>query len=197
MGSSGRHRQNHRSKHLPLGLAAAGLVAAAGGAFVSTVLAARASAPPARAGAATVPAAPDTRPALPQRASRDYARPPLATPARRRRAVPAAPGRLRKARAGRALAGGTCEASFYDKGPQTADGGTYDPAALTAAHRSLPMGSRVRVTNVRNDRSVVVRINDRGPFVPGRCLDLSRAAMRVIEGTGAGVVPVRYEVLAT
>ncbi len=193
MGSSGRHRRKHRCKHLPLGLAA-GLAVVAGGTLLTTVLAAWASSPPARTGAATAPAAPAH---VPRRAGRAGTRRPLATPVlhhRLRRRVLREPSR--RAPADRILAAGTCEASFYTKGPTTADGGAYDPDLLTAAHRTLPMGSRVRVTNVRNDLSVIVRIDDRGPFVAGRCLDLSRAAMRAIGGTGAGVIPVRYEVLA-
>ena len=67
---------------------------------------------------------------------------------------------------------------------------------MTAAHRTLPLGTMLRVTNPANGKSVVVRINDRGPFVGGRCLDLSRAAMASIGGTRAGVVPVEYQVLA-
>lgn len=94
------------------------------------------------------------------------------------------------------MGGGRCDASFYETGTATASGAPYDPEALTAAHRTLPMGSRVRVTNLRNTRSVIVRINDRGPFAPGRCLDLSAAAMRAIGGVLSGVIPVRYEVLA-
>jgi rare lipoprotein A len=66
---------------------------------------------------------------------------------------------------------------------------------LTAAHRSLPLGTRVRVTNVANGRSVVVRINDRGPFVDGRIIDLSRAAARELDVLGAGVFDVRLEAL--
>lgn len=198
MGSSGRHRRDHRAKHLPLGLAAA-LVLAVGGALAITFLAAGASSPPARAGAAAVPAGPAgsaPRPGVPRRASRGRIRLPLVAPARRHRSPRSPREHTATPRAGRVRAAGACEASFYEKGPLTADGGTYDPEALTAAHRTLPMGARVRVTNVRNDLSVIVRINDRGPFVPGRCLDLSTAAMRVIGGTGAGVVPVRYEVLS-
>jgi rare lipoprotein A len=93
------------------------------------------------------------------------------------------------------VARGSCAASFYGAGSGTASGAPYDPEALTAAHRSLPMGSRVRVINLSNARSVIVRINDRGPFVPGRCLDLSTAAMRAIGGVLSGVIQVRYEVL--
>lgn len=67
-------------------------------------------------------------------------------------------------------------ASWYALHSRTASGERMNPAALTAAHKSLPLGSRVRVTNQRNGRSVIVRINDRGPFVRGRIIDLSKAA---------------------
>lgn len=94
------------------------------------------------------------------------------------------------------MAVGVCDASFYATGQSTASGAGFDPDGLTAAHRTLPMGARVRVVNMTNHRSVVVRINDRGPFVPGRCLDLSATAMRAVGGVLSGVIPVRYEVLA-
>jgi peptidoglycan lytic transglycosylase len=90
---------------------------------------------------------------------------------------------------------GTCDASYYEDPQPTADGEMFNPAALTAAHPSLPFNSRVRVTNLANGRSVVVRINDRGPFVEDRCLDLSRAAFAAIANPSSGVVDVRYEVL--
>lgn len=70
----------------------------------------------------------------------------------------------------------------------TASGARFSPNGYTAAHRTLPFGTRVRVTNQRNGRSVVVTINDRGPFVAGRVIDLSRASARAI-GLG-GVAPV-------
>lgn len=76
-------------------------------------------------------------------------------------------------------------------GGPTASGETFDPSALTAASRTLPLGSTIRVTNVNNGRTVTVRINDRGPYVGGRCLDLSTAAMNVI-APGQGLVTVRY-----
>lgn len=90
-----------------------------------------------------------------------------------------------------ALAGGM--ASFFASemaGRRTANGEVCDPDTLTAAHRTLPFGSRVRVTNLRTGRSVVVRINDRGPFARGRVIDLSRAAAREIglERAGHGAV---------
>lgn len=65
-------------------------------------------------------------------------------------------------------------------GRRTASGETFNPNALTAAHRTLPFGTRVRVTNSRNNRSVIVRINDRGPFGNGASIDLSLGAARAI-----------------
>ncbi|WNM41833.1 septal ring lytic transglycosylase RlpA family protein [Micromonospora halotolerans] len=90
---------------------------------------------------------------------------------------------------------GSCGASFYDEGQMTANGETFNPDALTAAHKTLPFNTKVRVTNPANGKSVVVRINDRGPFVAGRCLDLSRAAFAAIASTDLGELTVRYEVL--
>jgi rare lipoprotein A len=89
----------------------------------------------------------------------------------------------------------TCKASFYDEGQTTASGEPFDPDALTAAHRSLAFGTRLRVTNLATGESVTVRINDRGPFVADRCLDLSRAAFDAIAPLDAGVATVRYQVL--
>ena len=90
---------------------------------------------------------------------------------------------------------GTCQASYYDTGTTTASGEAFNPDGITAAHRTLPFNTRVRVTNLANGTSVTVRINDRGPFVDGRCIDLSRGAFTVIAPLGAGVLSVRYEVL--
>ncbi len=75
-------------------------------------------------------------------------------------------------------------------GSRTASGERASPGALTAAHRSLPFGTRVRVTNERNGRSVVVRINDRGPFVRGRIIDLTPAAAHAIGMSGLAPVEV-------
>jgi rare lipoprotein A len=86
-------------------------------------------------------------------------------------------------------------ASWYGEPQMTASGERFDPHALTAAHRSLPLGTRVRVTNQRNGRSVVVRINDRGPFRHDRIIDLSTAAAKLLDMIDAGVVPVTLEVL--
>jgi rare lipoprotein A len=91
-------------------------------------------------------------------------------------------------------------ASWYGPGfhgRRTANGEVYDQYELTAAHQTLPLGTRVLVTSLTNGRSVEVRINDRGPFIGGRVVDLSYAAARVIDMIGPGVMPVRVEVLDT
>jgi rare lipoprotein A len=84
-------------------------------------------------------------------------------------------------------------ASYYWQPQKVASGGWFNPNALTAAHKSLPFGSRVKVTHLSSGRSVTVVINDRGPFVKGRIIDLSRAAAQSIGMTGAGVAAVRVE----
>lgn len=88
-------------------------------------------------------------------------------------------------------------ASYYgtESGSQTASGQRFNPSAMTAAHRTLPFGTRVRVTNKRNGRSVIVTINDRGPFIRGRIIDLSTGAAGVIGMRSSGVAPVTVEVL--
>jgi rare lipoprotein A len=88
------------------------------------------------------------------------------------------------------------QASYYWEPQQLASGGRFNPNALTAAHKTLPFGTRVRVTNRNNGESVVVTINDRGPYVGGRIIDLSRAAAQSISMTGAGVAPVTVTVLS-
>ncbi|WP_270577008.1 septal ring lytic transglycosylase RlpA family protein [Cutibacterium avidum] len=88
-----------------------------------------------------------------------------------------------------------CVASFYDEPQSTASGEQFNPNAMTAAHKSLSLGTHIRVTNVRNGRSVVVRINDRGPYVAGRCVDLSRASFAEIADLGQGTTPITYTVL--
>lgn len=86
-------------------------------------------------------------------------------------------------------------ASYYWQPQALASGGRFDPNALTAAHKTLPFGTRVRVTHLGNGRSVEVKINDRGPYVAGRIIDLSRAAAGVIGMTAQGVARVAVEVL--
>src|SRR6476620_844487 len=87
-------------------------------------------------------------------------------------------------------------ATYYGKefaGQRTASGEKFNPGAMTAAHRTLPFGTRVRVTNSRNGRSIIVRINDRGPLVKGRAIDLSSGAARAIGMGSTGNV--RMEVI--
>ncbi len=89
-------------------------------------------------------------------------------------------------------------ASWYGPGfdgNMTANGETYDQNALTAAHPTLAFGTRVKVTNLNNDRSVVVTINDRGPYAEGRVIDLSAAAAQSLDMIGSGVAPVEVTVL--
>jgi rare lipoprotein A len=93
----------------------------------------------------------------------------------------------------------TGTASFYADalaGRRTASGAPYDPQQLVAAHRTLPFGTILRVTNPDNGRSVEVRVIDRGPFTRGRVLDLSRSAAEALDMISRGVVPVRIEVLS-
>jgi rare lipoprotein A (peptidoglycan hydrolase) len=89
-------------------------------------------------------------------------------------------------------------ASFYGygAGSQTASGQRFNPNDMTAAHRTLPFGTKVRVTNKRNGKTVVVTINDRGPFIRGRVIDLSTAAAGVIGMKSSGLAPVTVERIA-
>lgn len=86
-------------------------------------------------------------------------------------------------------------ASFYRHGSRTANGERFDPSGMTAAHRTLPFGSRVRVVHERTGRSVVVRINDRGPFTGGRVIDLSQGAAQRLGMIASGVAPVSIYVI--
>jgi rare lipoprotein A len=90
----------------------------------------------------------------------------------------------------------TGRASWYELDSKTASGEAMDASALTAAHRSLPLGTQVRVVNLDNERAVVVRINDRGPFAKGRIIDLSRAAAVELDMVKAGVAQVRVTPVA-
>ncbi len=87
------------------------------------------------------------------------------------------------------------KASYYWQHQRVASGGWFNPKAMTAAHKSLPFGTRVRVTHLGNGRSVVVRINDRGPYIKGRIIDLSKAAAGKIRMRGQGVARVKVTVL--
>jgi rare lipoprotein A len=93
---------------------------------------------------------------------------------------------------------GDGEASYYGRelaGNRTASGERFNPGALTAAHRTLPLGTKLKVTNKANGKSVVVRINDRGPFIKKRLIDVSLAAAQQISMVSAGHARVRLELL--
>ena len=86
-------------------------------------------------------------------------------------------------------------ATFYTDDTETASGERFDSRQLTAAHRTLPFGTRVRVTNVTNGRSVTVRVNDRGPFIPGRIVDVTSAGAEALGMVGQGVAEVRLDIV--
>lgn len=86
-------------------------------------------------------------------------------------------------------------ASFYSQGTRTASGERFDPSELTAAHPTLPFGTKLRVTNQHTGRSVTVRVNDRGPYVPGRVVDVSYSAAEQLGMVGRGIAPVKLDVV--
>jgi rare lipoprotein A len=85
--------------------------------------------------------------------------------------------------------------AFYSESGKVASGGRFDPSGMTAAHRTLPFGTRVRVTDPKTGRSVIVTINDRGPFGKGRVIDISLAAARALGIIDRGVIYVQADVL--
>jgi rare lipoprotein A len=93
--------------------------------------------------------------------------------------------------ANQADAAQTGKASYYKHGNRTASGERFNPNGYTAAHRSLPFGTRVLVTNVKTGQSVIVRVNDRGPFVKSRIIDVSYGAAKMLGMIGAGVATVK------
>lgn len=102
-------------------------------------------------------------------------------------ASPAPKGDLSPAR------GETCTASMYDEPQMTATGERFNPEAMTAAHKTVKLNSNMKVTNPKTGKTVIVRINDRGPYVGGRCIDLSRAAFRQLGDLGQGLMQVTIE----
>lgn len=92
-----------------------------------------------------------------------------------------------------ALTTGWC--SYYKSGRLTANGEHFNPMGMTAAHRKLAFGTKLRVTNLNTGKSVLVRVNDRGPFIRGRILDLSLGAAKVIGLTHSGVAKISYVVV--
>lgn len=134
----------------------------------------------------------------PQQAASNEAKPAVAVTPRVKPAAPAVAKAEPKAAAVRPIKGG--EASYYGRGfagRPTANGETFNPAEMTAAHRTLPFGTRVRVTNKDNGNTVVVRINDRGPYAHDRVIDLSQGAAKKIGMVATGTADVKLEVLAS
>lgn len=121
--------------------------------------------------------------------------------ARSRRAARAEAREERRSRSSRVTTtsysggGSSGIASYYWQPQRVASGGMFNPNAMTAAHKTLPFGTRVRVTNHNTGRSAVVTINDRGPYVRGRVIDLSRAAAGAVGMIGSGLARVSLEVL--
>ena len=116
------------------------------------------------------------------------------SPLVRRAAFTPAPFAPRKDAAGPRIASQGI-ASFYTEGTRTASGEKFDTNELTAAHPSLPFGTRLRVTNVATGKSVTVRVNDRGPYVRGRVVDVSYSAARMLGMVGGGVAKVKLDVV--
>lgn len=112
--------------------------------------------------------------------------------------LPSSPPQAKREAAPQVVRVVTGEASWYGPGfygNRTANGEVYRPGTMTAAHRSLPFGTKVRVTNLWNGRSAVIRINDRGPFVDHRIIDLGHGAANTLGLTSSGIAKVRMEIL--
>ncbi|MFG2052123.1 septal ring lytic transglycosylase RlpA family protein [Micromonospora sp. NPDC048935] len=152
---------------------------------------------PTTAASSLTPSSPAVSPSASASASPSAIRSPQAASRGKTRTAPPKPKPTAKktTAAAKVLESGSCGASFYSDGQLTANGESFNPDALTAAHKTLPFNTKVRVTNPANGKSIVVRINDRGPFIDGRCLDLSRAAFASIASVDVGALTVRYEVL--
>lgn len=88
-----------------------------------------------------------------------------------------------------------CYASYYWQDQKTATGERFKPEGITCAHKTIRFGTTLRVTNIRNGRSTTCRVNDRGPYIAKRCIDLSRGAARQVGMITAGVVPVKIEIV--
>lgn len=129
-----------------------------------------------------------------RQASVPHDRAPFATAARVATTTPRAPFAFRADAAGAQTASQGL-ASFYTEGTRTASGEKFDTHELTAAHPTLPFGTRLRVTNVATGRSVTVRVNDRGPYMPGRIVDVSYSAAQTLGMVGKGLANVRLDVV--
>ncbi|MEV0809264.1 septal ring lytic transglycosylase RlpA family protein [Micromonospora sp. NPDC050200] len=204
---AGRHSRTRRFSS-PAGIAATaavGVVLAVGGTVGAVQLTSGEAATPVVADtvpgavspSATTSPSPTASPSPTVTASPKATRSPQAASRARTRTATPKPSATTKKAAPKSIVvdSGSCGASFYDEGQLTANGETFNPDELTAAHKTLPFNTRVRVTNPDNGKSVTVRINDRGPFIEGRCLDLSRAAFETIASVSLGELTVKYEVL--
>jgi len=129
----------------------------------------------------------DLRSSTTRQAAIEQPRRPVAVASVVRRAPAAEPGESRGKSNGLA--------SFYSEGGRTASGEKFNPNELTAAHPTLPFGTKLRVTNTHTGRSVTVRVNDRGPYVPGRVVDVSYSAAQELGMVGRGVAPVKLDVV--
>jgi len=205
---TGRHAEGKLSRRTVIIIAVTAVVGALG-AGTAVAFSMRSDDPKSRPAAASTPSVDPSREAA-ERAARDAERsespaPPASespsaspSPSATRSPSPSrkpSPSRTTEAGGGNVTSSGSCGASYYDTGSRTANGEAFDPDGITAAHKTLPFNTKVRVTNKANGKSVTVRINDRGPFVGGRCLDLSRGAFKEIASLSAGVLTVDYQVL--
>jgi peptidoglycan lytic transglycosylase len=199
---AGKH-STHRTSRLPrlvMPVVVSLTVVAVAGGTAALTLTARASGTHQGASASASASANATdlelaRADLAQRASRGEARPlPSPTPSKSKSPSPS-PTPSHSASPADTGTSGECEASYYDTGTTTADGEAFDPNALTAANKTLPFNTMLKVTNTANGESVNVRINDRGPYVSGRCLDLTTAAFKAIASLGSGTIDVKYQVV--
>ncbi|MGQ0686155.1 septal ring lytic transglycosylase RlpA family protein [Bradyrhizobium sp.] len=133
----------------------------------------------------------DLRSSATRQAAIEQPRPRIATASVARRAPAVEPGESQSNTSGKSQG----IASFYSQGTKTASGERFDPKELTAAHPTLPFGTRLRVTNQHTGRSVTVRVNDRGPYVPGRVVDVSYSAAEQLGMVGRGIAPVKLDVV--
>ncbi|MDO3705415.1 septal ring lytic transglycosylase RlpA family protein [Micromonospora sp. C28SCA-DRY-2] len=202
---AGRHSRSRRFSPAGIAATAAVGVALAVGGTVGAVQLTAGSEParpvavdlsPVATPTSAAPISPSASPSSSVTASPTATRSPQApSRSKPRTASPKPTATAKKTATTKVVESGSCGASFYSDGQLTANGENFNPDALTAAHKTLPFNTRVRVTNPDNGKSVTVRINDRGPFIEGRCIDLSRAAFAEIASLDLGHVDVRYEVL--
>lgn len=185
----GKHVAQHRIPRLVLPAAAGLVIAAVAGGTVSFALTGNDSGANAKHGTSTMTVAgsADSRDRLEQRASRDDARS-TGSPS-----SSAAPSDASLPQTGQS---GSCVAGYVATGTVTASGQKFNPKAYTGANLSLPFGSKVRITNSQTGKSVVITINDRGPYAGNRCFDLTSSAYQQIASLTQSQITIEYEVLS-